>query len=495
MGFFRSPQGIGRGETAESRVEFPFFVAFMLFSAVVLLVVHTMVRNDTITAALAISMLLFGVTLVRVDIGVAVLVIAMLLSPEVTFGSEMSGEHELNVRYSDILIIVIFMGVLVKQAFEGQAAFWRSCPINAGIVAYYSVCIISTLLALRANLPAWDRKSAFFVMMKMAEFYMVFFLIGTAMRDLKDIRKQLRLYFVVLMLVCGFCAWTVGSVARVGTPFEAQGSEPNTLGGYLMLSMCISMGLFTRAQTPRRKLLFLILTGAAFFPFLYTLSRASYVALIVAFLTIGTLGRRYAIVAVVILTVVAGPLLMPKEVIERVNYTFQQGSGEPIVVNGKDTGIQVDKSTYERVYVWRKVGFLLQVAPFFGGGVAWETVLDSQYARVIMETGLFGLAAFLFLQIRLIMTCRQAFRWSRDWVGRGLALGTTAATIGLSVHSLGTISFLIGRIMEPYWFLVALTVVVRAVAIQEHARQVQAQRQQPQAAIQPRALQPSPYSA
>lgn len=495
MALFRSPQGIGRGEVAESRVEFPFFIAFMIFAAIVLLVVHTFVGNYSITVALAVSMMVFGVTIVRVQIGVSVLVIAMLLSPEINFGSEVSGEHELNVRYDDVLIAVIFLGVLVKQAFEGKAAFWRTCPINAGIVAYYTICIISTLLALRANLPAWDKKTAFFVMMKMMEFYMVFFLIGTAMRDLRDVRRQLTLFFIVVMAVCAYCTLSIGTVDRIGTPFEAQGAEPNTLGGYLMLSMCISVGLFTQARTQKHRMMFALLTIGAFIPFLFTLSRASYLALMVAVLAIGIIGRRVYVVAAVILILLLSPVLMPKDVIDRVNYTFQRGSGEQIVVAGKDTGIQVDKSTYERVYVWRKVRFLLQVAPWFGGGVAWETVLDSQYARVIMETGLFGLAAFLFMQWRIFRTTREAFRWSRDWLGRGLALGVTAATVGLFVHSFGTISFLIGRIMEPFWFLVALTVVTRAVAIQEYAQQAKAQKAAtPVTTSQPKPLQTSPHT-
>jgi O-antigen ligase len=81
------------------------------------------------------------------------------------------------------------------------------------------------------------------------------------------------------------------------------------------------------------------------------------------------------------------------------------------------------------------------------------------------------MAAFLFLQYRIWRTAREAYRWSRNWMARGLSIGVLAAMAGLVAHSLGTISFLIVRIMEPFWFLVALTVVVRALAIEEHAAQ------------------------
>jgi hypothetical protein len=61
---------------------------------------------------------------------------------------------------------------------------------------------------------------------------------------------------------------------------------------------------------------------------------------------------------------------------------------------------------------------------------------------------------------------------------RGLGVATFAGTIGLIVHSLGTISFLTIRIMEPYWFLVALCVVARENAIHSYWAQVRAAREQ-----------------
>jgi len=445
----------------------------MILCAAGLLFVHGYFQSSSVTLAGAVSMIVFGATIVRVDLGIYVLVASMLLSPEIDLGATGAGDREINVRYDDILIIVIFFGALVKSAFEGRERLWRQTPVNAGIVSYYLVCIISTLLALRANLAAWDRRDAFFVMLKMVEFYMVFFLVGNALRDMRDVRRHLTFFFIVAMIVCGYCIATAGSVERVGTPFEAQGAEPNTLGGYLIIVMCAAGGLYTQSPTRRLSILFVLLMAAAFVPFLLTLSRASYIGLLVAILALGILARKTSVILAVVMILVLSPVLMPPGVKDRVNYTFQRGGGEPVVIAGKSLGLQVDKSTHERLYVWEKVKYTLGIAPWFGGGVSWGKVLDSQYARVVMETGLLGLAAFLFLQYRLYRTAQEAFRWSRDWVGRGLAVGALAATIGLITHSLGTISFLIIRIMEPYWFLMALTVVVRAVAVKEYAIHMQ----------------------
>lgn len=476
MLFGNSERGIGRGEVAESRIEVPFLAAFMAFCAVVLLIVHLRFQNYSLTIAMAATMIVFGTTVVRVDLGVAILVIMMLISPEIDLTDKATSEHEVNIRYDDVLIVVIFLGVLVKMAFEGRGALWRPTPINVPIVLHYAVCILSTMLALRANLGSWDRRNAFFVILKIAEYYMLFFLVVNSISGLRQVRRQLIIFFIVATFLSGYALLTMGNGERIGTPFQSQGPEPNTMGGYLLIVMTVALALMTEAPRFRQRVMFLGLLGATFVPFLYTLSRASYFGVIISFVTLGIVGRKWYVVAVVAATLVLSPTVMPTQVKDRVNYTFQRGDGEPVVIAGKPMGFQVDKSTYERIYVWDKVKFILHVAPWLGGGVGWGKILDSQYARVIMETGLIGLAAFVFLQWRLFTTCRQAFRWSNHWMGRGLALGTAAATLGLVAHSLGTISFLIVRIMEPYWLLIALTVVVRAAAIEDYARRLRAQR-------------------
>ncbi len=310
---------------------------------------------------------------------------------------------------------------------------------------------------------------------------MVFILVGSALRTLDDVRKQLTFFFVVATIVCAYGIYGIRALHRVTAPFEGgRGAEPNTFGGYVIIVMSVAGGLFITAPNRRIKLICLFLIVAAFIPFLYTLSRASYVAFLVALLALGITSRKLVILATLIAILCLYPILAPKEIQDRVNYTFQRGGGKPLVIAGRDTGLQVDKSTHERLYVWAKVRYNLKVWPWFGGGVSWETVYDSHYARVIIETGLLGFAAFLFMQYRILRTTHEAYRWSRNWLARGLALGAHTATIGLIVHAMGTISFLIIRIMEPFWFILALTVVVRAIAVEDHLRRPTGQQDLPQ---------------
>jgi O-antigen ligase len=478
MGLFGSERGIGRGEVAESRIEAPIFAFFMLFCSLLLFAQHLYIGNGSITAALAISLVVFGTTVVRVEFGLYILVIAMLLSPEIDAGDQVSGERRLNLRYDDLLIIVIFMGVMVKLAFDGRLTLWQPSPINWGIIAYFGVCIVATLLAWERALGAWDARTALFTMLKMLQYYLLFWLVGQTVRTHKDVRTLLVLFFSTALVVSCYAIYSIGTLPRVSAPFEQGGTEPNTLGGYLVICITVALGLLTQAPRWRERFLLIAIIGMCAFPMLYTLSRASYIAAIVSAVVVAIVSRRFLLLGLLAVLLLISPFIAPDAVRERVLYTFNEG-GEQVVIGGRETSIVVDKSTNERILVWRKVRYLLGVAPvfaLFGGGVSWESVLDSQYARVILETGLVGLAAFLFLQFMLLRSTREAYRWTEDWVGRGLAMGMFAATLGLIAHSTGTISFLIVRIMQPYWLLIAMTVFIRNDAIALHTARALARR-------------------
>lgn len=471
--FLRSERGIGRGETAESQFEAPFFALFMLLCSLFVVAFHFYFQNLPITSALAVSLVVFGVTVTKVEFGVYILVLAMLLSPELQTGEVVGVDRAVKLRYDDIIIIVIFLGVMVKLAFEGRLRVWEPSPINAGIVAYFGVCIVSTLFAYERNLGAWDERYAFFVLLKMLQYYLIFFLVGHAIRSMDDVRRQVTLFFVVVTIICVYGIYTIGTTPRISAPFESGGTEPNTLGGYLVLCMCVSISLFFNAPTPRLKLLFLGLTLLAFVPMLYTLSRASYLAFAAGLIALALLGKRPSLAALVVIAALSANYVMPPEVQERVQGTFiEHGEELPIPFYGT---ITIDSSSYERYLVWQKVGFILSLGGVYtllGGGVGWEFVLDSQYARVFLETGLLGFLAFAFMQYRILLTARQGYRLSEYWFARALCLGMFAGTIALMFHSVGTISFLIVRIMEPFWFMIALVSLIRnhAIAVQAARR-------------------------
>jgi O-antigen ligase len=86
--------------------------------------------------------------------------------------------------------------------------------------------------------------------------------------------------------------------------------------------------------------------------------------------------------------------------------------------------------------------------------------MDAQFVRVLVETGLIGLAAFLWLLWRLLRVAwnaHQRFAGSRF---EGLTLGYIAGLVAIIAHSVGANTFVIVRIMEPFWFMTAVIVTI-----------------------------------
>ena len=84
--------------------------------------------------------------------------------------------------------------------------------------------------------------------------------------------------------------------------------------------------------------------------------------------------------------------------------------------------------------------------------------MDAMYPRVLTETGLLGLVAFLVLIGSLVHMGVASYRHATDPFSRGVALGFLLGLAGLLVHAIGSNAFLIVRIMEPFWLFAALVV-------------------------------------
>ena len=100
--------------------------------------------------------------------------------------------------------------------------------------------------------------------------------------------------------------------------------------------------------------------------------------------------------------------------------------------------------------------------------------MDVMYPRVLMETGLLGMAAFVYLLWGFFRMGLEGYRSATEPFTRGLALGFLLGFVGLLVHALGANSFLIVRIMEPFWLYAALVARSHLVGQTEQASQPQA---------------------
>jgi O-antigen ligase len=96
--------------------------------------------------------------------------------------------------------------------------------------------------------------------------------------------------------------------------------------------------------------------------------------------------------------------------------------------------------------------------------------MDAQYPRILVETGVVGLLAFGWLIYILFLVGLRTWRNQQNDLLRGLSVGFIAGLVGLLVHAFGANTFIIVRIMEPFWFLTGI--VIALAAMDEESRAV-----------------------
>lgn len=407
----------------------------------------------------------FILVFVKPEMGLYLVLVSMLLSPEITFGTQELAEMRQGVvfRIEDVLLVILALSWAARMAVDKDMGVVVKTPLNRPIIAYVLVTLAATLLG---YLTGSVRTAAgFFYVLKYVEYFIVFYMTANFLRDRDQAWRLILVAFLTAVTVSLIGIAQIPSGQRVSAPFEGQSGEPNTFGGYLLLMMAIAAGLALESRDLRKRVLSAALLVPMTIAFAFTLSRASYLGLlpVAAVLTMLSTRRRITgtvFVFLLVLTPLFIPALrgvLPTAIVRRVTETFEPQAGQPYVRLGR---VGFDPSTSERLLSMRTALRGWQERPILGYGVTGFSFMDAQYARTLAETGTVGLAVLLWLLATVVRSGLGAFWSLRDADDRGIALGFLAGTAGLLVHAVGSNTFIIIRIMEPYWFFAAVVMML-----------------------------------
>ena len=404
-----------------------------------------------------VATVLFAATLLHAEAGLLILVASMLLSPELALGAAGSGglerSRDLILRTEDLVLLLVGFAWMARMAIHKDLGAVRRTRLNGLIAAYAACCLFSTLIGIQAGRVR--PLVGLCYVAKSVEYFFIFFITINYVRTADQLR---RLLYAVLLIASGIVAyafWQIPTGQRPSAPFEGGIGEPNTLGGYLVLMFAVACGVSLTAETPRLRRLTGLLAGAIVPALIATLSRSSWLAFGAAMLVLLALSRnRGRLAAVTIVALVVLFLAMPHRVQQRIDYTFTP-EGADAVHLGR---LHLDASSSARLNSWGAAlnGFLRH--PLTGWGITGYGFLDAQYFRVLVELGAPGFAAFALLLVGCGLLFGSAYHTLADPLQRGLALGMLAGFAGLLAHAIGTNTFLLIRIMEPFWLLTGLLV-------------------------------------
>ncbi|NOY70499.1 MAG: hypothetical protein GXP53_13620 [Deltaproteobacteria bacterium] len=398
--------------------------------------------------------LIFILVLIKTEVGLYLLIFSMLLSPEFMFGGGAAGtvHRGVTLRIDDLLLLVIALSWFARNAIFKDIGLFFKTPINRPIFFYIIANIVATGLGAMAGRV--DLEVGFFYVLKYIEYFIVFFMVANHMKDTDQAKRFVFFLFLTCFIVSIMGMLQIPSGQRVSAPFEGKVGEPNTFGGYLVFMLAIAAGLFYHIRDTKTRNLLLLLMAAIIPPFLFTGSRSSFLAFIPMAVALGVMMKnRVIIFGLMAAILIISPLILPQAVKERILYTVAQPEESGQIEVG---GLRLDTSTSARLKSWEDALTRFPEHPVFGFGVTGFHFIDAQFPRVLVETGLIGFASFLILLFSIFAMAVENYRRAISPFARGLTMGYIAGFIALVVHCIGANTFIIVRIMEPFWFFTGI---------------------------------------
>ena len=400
---------------------------------------------------------LFFIGFVNTNLAVMLLIGAMLLSPE--FSVAKIPGRDVVLRIEDLLIVIFTVSWLMRLALVKKSGFIVRTPLNRNIL-FFSIVFI--LVTLRGMLLEYVNplKGTFFAL-KYLQYFMFYFFACSVLQSKNQVRLYIKAFLITYIVVSFYAMSQIGFQGRVSAPFEGEG-EPNTLGGYLVLLQAIILGMTVHLKMHKHR----VILGALFFlsllPFVFTFSRASYLAFLPMYFVVVFFNRtrkRNILIGALIVTVVLGVFFFPQNVKNRLAHTFIPEATIDAPPQSL-LGIQFGPSASARMFSWKIMTGRWKQSPFLGYGVTGQGFIDGQYIRTLVEMGAVGMIAFILLLVALYKNTLRIYKTSKDDLYKGLSLGFLAGHVGLMVHAISTNTFILIRIMEPYWFLAGMVMTI-----------------------------------
>lgn len=278
----------------------------------------------------------------------------------------------------------------------------------------------------------------------------LFFMVMQMQFSLKQIRRLLILALCagIIEIFIGLYQW----VTRPGLYIVGTFDGEHTLYAvYVMFISTMLLALILEEKSLKRLTLWCILLGLAIFTIIFSFCRTAYVAFPVGILVllVTPFNRKRRIVLFFLL--LALPAIVWGAVGPEVRVRAMT------IVNNL-TGQAIDISFGSRLRHWTRVTSNLLKQIVFGKGIATSLTTDNAYVKIVTETGLLGLGAFLWLLFELLrIQWKIAVKSGGGTFMSAVAKSLPAATVAcIVVPNLAIDTIWTHRFMGVYWIVTAL---------------------------------------
>ena len=415
--------------------------------------------QEIIPLLIIISLFIGLITLVKTNFGLSLLIFSMLLSPELETFKVPS--QSVVFRFDDFLIGAVFFTWLAKMAIFKETALFRHTPINLPSFLYIVACSFSTLLG--AEFGIVTGRAPFFFILKYFEYFLLFFMFSNNVETQKQVQNFFICFFITAIIVCAYgnglyitnYGGQYATQERITAPFEGDNPQHASLSGYLLLLISLLLGLLSYSEWPRHRWFLWCFLCACLATLVLSRSRGALIGFIPLYLTaifLATKRRRIHLVLFIGMIFLVGYFTVPGRVLEFIKEGFVGHVYKVVGVN-----VSVGETGAVRFFNWRIVFEKWVQHPIFGCGVTGVGIVDNQYLRVLGEAGIVGVIIFIWMLVTIFRVGFSALK-RESCFSKALGMALVCTNVGLMAQGLTANSYIIVRIMEPFWFLLAMTV-------------------------------------
>lgn len=342
------------------------------------------------------------------------------------------------VNTGNLLVLSIFMPYAFSSVLQ-RKPFLRAGRLTIPILALIVVIGLSVLRG--AAFPTGYTYAAGLAGLAWFRVTMTFLVYFIVLAMVRGPAARGRIAWAVALALLAESLYTVFS-GRVTSGGRANGSlgQANQLGAYLATALVFALALAFGVRALWQRLLLLAITGLGGFAIILSASRAALIGSAVASLVVLMRSSRWALVAAVLI-LGASPLWLPDKVKERFASTQveQDDSDEKRLEGGAQERVDTWHTIMQVVedHALDGIGFtgLANVLPQMGAdlGLNIKDSAHNTYLRMLSETGIIGLAAFVFLLGSTLWLGERGLRGARSRLDRQIALGVSAGVLALAI--------------------------------------------------------------